>query len=422
MGLLLTGISPAAARAKEPAGTVSTAVSTFHGGRTTTADSGPVLAVDHRQRPLVATTSGPFLALARYTKKAKLDRKFSGDGVARVKIRKNLSVSDIAIDSRRRILLVGSSNASSGERARLIVVRLTKKGKPDKSFGRRGIVTVDHASGTAITIDPAGRLIVSGRSRAPSAALVTRLGESGSPDTSFGIGGSVRLSVYGPQETASVGTSAGEVVIDAANRVIVELRVFRGIGQPSETGLARFTPGGVLDDTFGAAGGYTSSTLGLPATGAVSRGIVARSDGGFAVAGTTHGQFFLQRFDIDGLPSSAPVLTDVTSGYLEGGNAMTADSHGRVLSVGDSFPTLAALRYRSDGSLDTGFAANGVYRATKLKGTRTMSATDVTVDARGRIWVTGLATAKGARSDRVVILRLTDDGRPDRTWRSRTRD
>ncbi len=422
VAVAVAGLSPvAAAWAKDPAGTVSTPVTTAHGAGTTSLGSGPVIAVDHRQRPVVATTSGPRLALLRYTKKGRLDKTFSGDGIARLKVKKNLAVSDIAFDYRGRIVVVGASNASSGERARLIVLRLTKKGKPDKGFGRRGVVTVDHASGTAVTIEPSGRLVVSGRSTMPSAALVARLDGAGRLDPGFGDHGVARLSVYGAQEGPYVGTGAGETVIDAAGRVVVELRVFRGIGQPSETGVARFTSGGALDTSFGDVGGYTSDTLGLPVTGALSRGLAARPHGGYTVSGATHGQFFLQRYDADGLPDGAPLLTDVTSGFLEGGDAMAVDAAGRVVSVGQSYPRLTVLRYASEDGLDAGFASNGVYRAKKLKGTRSAGATDVAIDARGRIWVAGVATAKGSRSDRVVITRLKQNGRPDRKWRTRGR-
>lgn len=420
LGVALAGMGPAAVAApKTPRGTVTTPVSTALGRGTTSVGSDPVIAVDRAQRPVVATASGAKLALLRYKKKGKLDKRFSRDGIARLKIRKNLSVSDIVIDSRHRLVVVGASNGSSGARSRLIVLRVTKKGKLDKKFGKRGVVTIPHASGNAITIDRAGRLVISGRSTVPSAALVARLDGRGRLDTGFGSGGIARVSVYGSQESSYVGTSAGETVIDASGRIVTELRVFRGIGQPSETGVARFTASGSLDSGFGESGGYTSGTLGLSPGGAISRGIAARPGGGYVVSGAAHGQFFLQRYDADGFSDGSPVLTDVTRGFMEGGNAMVADSHGRVVSVGQAYPRLAVVRYGSDGGLDAGFASNGVYRPKKLKGASSVNATDVATGTRGRLWVVGIATAKGAASDRLVVMRLKDNGQPDRTWRSR---
>lgn len=412
---VLAGWGPATvAAAKAPRGTVTTNVSTALGRGTTSVDSGPVVVVDHSQRPVVATASGATLALLRYTEQGRLDKTFSGDGIVRLKVRENLSVSDIVVDSRNRLVVVGSSNGSSGARARLIVLRVTQKGRLDKEFGRRGVTMINHALGTAVTIDGAGRPVVSGRSTKPSAALIAQLTDRGRLNNGFAGDGIARFSVYGSRESSYVGTAAGEMVIDSTGRIVVELRVFRGIGQPSETGLARFTADGSLDTTFGESGGYTSGTFGLPASGAISRGLAAQPGGGYVVSGAANGQFLLQRYDADGLPEGSPVLTDLTKGFLEGGNAMVADSHGRIVTVGQSYPRLAVLRQLGDGGLDSSFAGSGVYRPKQLKGTSSVNATDVALDAHGRIWVVGVATGTGAAGDQLLLMSLTDSGKPGR--------
>jgi len=416
-----TGAAATASAAKRSPGTLTTTVSALHGKRTTSLSSGPVITVDQARRPLVATTSGKVLVVARYTKKGKLDKKFAKHGIARITVRKDLSVSDITVDARGRLVVVGGSQANAGARSKLVLLRLTKKGKLDKKFAEHGIAMLKHASATAVAIDAAGRLVVTGRSTKPSAALVSRWDARGRLDAGFGTRGISRLSVYGSQENAYIGTGAGESLIDATGRIVVQLGVFRGIGQPSETGVARFTAGGALDTSFGenGAGGYTSGTLGLQVGGAIGTGIAALGGGGYAVTGTAHGQYFLQRYDAEGMTDGDPVLTDLTKGFLEGGNAMAADPQGRVISVGDSHPRIGVLRYRSDGSLDTGFGHGGALRPKNAPGTQSMTATDVTVDRAGRVLVAGVATPKKGYTDRVFVMRLKKNGKPDKSWRTR---
>jgi uncharacterized delta-60 repeat protein len=159
-----------------------------------------------------------------------------------------------------KIVVVGDAGGDFG------IARYTAAGKLDRSFGNGGKVVTnlgfvtqtngnrgpsgDSALGVAIQAD--GKLVVAGSSNAlglPDVwdfALV-RYTVDGSLDPSFGKGGKVL--------THFVGSSNAEGVVIQADGKIVAAG-----GGAGQFVLARYTPGGKLDPTFGR-GGKVQTTL-----------------------------------------------------------------------------------------------------------------------------------------------------------------
>jgi uncharacterized delta-60 repeat protein len=160
------------------------------------------------------------------------------------------------------------------------VVRYLANGKPDPSFGNGGTANVTGPAGHAFVlagaaVDSRGRVVLAGLARplpsnsAPdpllSSAVVMRLNADGTPDTSFGNGGTVLTDFGlgapkapgGPYLGASVGLR--DVVVDSQDRPVVsgayvsEVGSSRGSAE-SEGFVARLTETGAVDGTFGEKG------------------------------------------------------------------------------------------------------------------------------------------------------------------------
>jgi uncharacterized delta-60 repeat protein len=167
------------------------------------------------------------------------------------------------------------------------IVRYLANGKIDTSFGSGGTVTVPRPGGyvfvlAGVAVDSQGRIVLAGLARplptnsTPdpllSSAAVMRFNENGTPDTTFGNGGTVLTDFGfgapkapgGPYLGASVGLR--DISIDSQNRPVLtgayvsEVGTERG-SAASKGFVARLTVAGALDQTFGEGGLRTLSTL-----------------------------------------------------------------------------------------------------------------------------------------------------------------
>lgn len=115
--------------------------------------------------------------------------------------------------------------------------------------------------------------------------------------------------------------------------------------------------------------------------------------------------------DLDsGFSGDGRVVTDLDRGSNDEALAATFDGQGRLLLAGYSFKSPAGIRsalvrYLPDGSPDPGFGGDGIVLDDHSGG---LVATDVAVDAAGRIVVAG----QNAREEPAAI-RFLDDGRID---------
>jgi uncharacterized delta-60 repeat protein len=98
----------------------------------------------------------------------------------------------IAVQPDGRVLVAGfvEAEAAGGPHKRLAVMRLLANGKIDRTFGRRGVVTLAfgrESLATAIAVAPGGDLLVGGRSRTGKTTreLLVRLTRSGHLDRAF---------------------------------------------------------------------------------------------------------------------------------------------------------------------------------------------------------------------------------------------
>jgi hypothetical protein len=111
------------------------------------------------------------------------DRSFGRDGIVELDVEptgSNLSDA-IAIDLKGRILVL---TRSVGDRSTLL--RLTSRGRLDRSFGNVGKVALTGGPWSALAVGGEGRIEVAGAW--DGAIFVARYGRSGLPDPGFGGG------------------------------------------------------------------------------------------------------------------------------------------------------------------------------------------------------------------------------------------
>jgi len=277
------------------------------------------------------------------------------------------------------IIVAGSSYNDSSKKYDFALVKYTKDGILDTTFGSGGIVTTsvgnvrDYAQ--ALRIQPSDKKIVvagvsfNSISRKYDFALV-RYNADGSLDTSgisgigFGITGMVTTSIIG-----SINDFAADLVIQPSdNRIIVT-------GQSNNDGdlefaLVRYNTDGTLDTSFGS-GGVVTTPVGSGFDYAHAL-VIQPFDNKIVVTGSSASgikyNFALVRYNTNGtldtgFGAEGVVTTPVGSGF-DSAYAIGIDNDGKILAAGYSNNgsnfDFALVRYNTDGTLDTGFGAEGV--------------------------------------------------------------
>ncbi len=196
----------------------------------------------------------------------------------------------------------------------------------------------------------------------------------------------------------------------------------RAVSGGIDFALTRHDSDGNLDPGFGA-GGIVTTDLGSQTDEAFDAAFDA--DGGFVVVGRTDGpgsnrNFGVVRYRADGsldtgFGAGGIVETDF-AGQVDQANAVAVQANGKIVVAGLAARTgvagadndFALARYLDDGTLDTSFGGDGI--VTSDLGTRTDIARALVVQPDGRIVVAGTV------DDDVALVRYGDDGEVDTTF------
>lgn len=233
--------------------------------------------------------------------------------------------------------------------------------------------------------------------------LLSALGTPGDLDPSFGTGGKVFTSL------SPLPVSAYSVALQADGKIVVAGPVETSdalSGTTYDLGVARYSPNGSLDPTFGTGGIVKIS---LPNIGRPAGYVAVQPDGKIVVATNTtyldsnrhvRCQFAVVRclpnggFDTS-FQGTGIVTTPLGTAEREEAHGLALQSDGKILVVGDILaPTpdgndsmkIAVARYNPDGSLDSGFNGTGQVATGILQGAIGYS---VAVQADGKIVVGG---------------------------------
>ena len=217
-------------------------------------DSGTDVAITDSGKVLVAATGEPGgqsdIMLLRYTRRGRLDRTFSHDGIARARFPSFAFANALAVQDDGRIVVAGQTfeKATNYDFA---VARFLPGGRLDRTFsgdGRKTIAFADAArydTANDVALTPSGRILLAGTATAnpdDNDIGLARLKPNGALDPDFSDDGRATL------DAGSTGDQANAVAIQPAGKIVIVGETFSG----GETRflVARFRPNGTPDPGF----------------------------------------------------------------------------------------------------------------------------------------------------------------------------
>lgn len=346
------------------------------------------------------------------------------------KVTTNLSRSrsggtDVALQTDGKILVAGYTLISAN--SNFVVARYLRDGRLDPGFGAGGTVMTDFGGedeAAAIAIQPDAKIIVVGSTTtATTRVALARYQRDGGLDQSFGTGGKVVMHLAGRGPEAL--SAALDVAIESNGRIVVAGTSRRTIGRSTGTldfAVARYTPRGVLDTTFGSDG---VTTIDFGRGNDVARALTL-GNGGIVVAGYT-------------VPPGDVLITAAVARLRPGGaldstfgaggratlqkeflwrswEAVAVQHDGKIVVAGWGSNCLtfvfSVARYTRTGALDTGFGAGGSVE-TSPSGVLFDFATDVSLLPDGRILAGGVTVDPANWDYDYALVRYRANGRLD---------
>lgn len=365
--------------------------------------TGNAAVIDSSDRLIIAgyaaDSHNPYhdFALIRLLPDGTLDATFGTNGMVKTDFGQEAVGQAVGIDSQGRIVVAGttSNNTVVGNFA---VARYNSDGTLDTTFNTTGTTTTDFGhnndQASAVAIDGSDEIIVAGTADSGTSldfALV-RYSPDGTLDTTFNGTGKVLTDFSGHDDEGSA------VTIDGAGRIVMA-GVSIDSSQFETFALARYTPDGSLDPTFGSGGEVQTLFSGNSwAFGVAIDSLGKIVAAGLSVGASTGNDFTLARYNSDGTLDTAfngtgKVTTDF--GASETAHSVAIDASGRLVAVGayilnSGETSFIVARYNSDGSLDSSFGTGGDTTTSFSSGHAT--ATSVEMDSLQRIVVAGIDT------------------------------
>jgi titin len=285
---------------------------------------------------------------------------------------------------------------------------LLSAGTLDLSFGDGGKVFTDFSgshfdNAAAVALQDDGKILAVGTTEAGDGRqnfALARYLPSGTLDTSFSSDGRVITDLGGGVDRAFA------VAVQADGKIVV------AGDAAGDFGLARYQPDGSLDTSFGSGGRVVTDFDRFD----VASAVVIQPDGKIVAAGSTGELLALARYNPDGTLDTSFSFDGKLATNFEGdgdfARAVVIQSDGKIIAVGGSGGNVALARYSSDGSLDPGFGADGmVVTDVRSDSSFNVFASDAVIQSDGRI-VVASATGDHANSD-FVLLRYRTDGSLD---------
>lgn len=266
-------------------------------------------------------------------------------------------------------LEVDTSNVSTSNLYDIVVRRFHADGTADTSFGTGGRLQIDLTGEkeipTAAVLQTDGKLLIVGQSdNGPDAdQFILRLTTSGSLDPTFGFGGRV-IRGFDPDSGGF-----NDVAVQADGKIVA----VGGIG--GDLSVTRFNANGSLDTTFGTDGTVTRDF----SLGDGAYGVALQTDGKIIVTGVSRGgnydsKVILARLNTNGTFDASFGTNGIVQTDLEGeydrANDVVIQADGKIVVAAQTddivtYPPVydfVAIRYNSDGSLDSTFGGDGTVR------------------------------------------------------------
>jgi len=362
-----------------------------------------------------------------------LDSTFGVGGQVTTDLKRSTDLANaVAIQADGKLVVVGQTyqnNDFSGED--FVVARYNPDGTLDRTFGSRGRVRTDFpglaAVPSSVVIQPDGKIVVAGGAfplfTFAGDFKIVRYNRNGSLDTSFGDGGIV-TTIF------PAGSYAFDVALQADGKIIAAGTHFIDFnpGEMSDTdfALARYNPDGTPDATFGTGGQVTTDFLGKEDD---AFSVLIQPDGKIVAVGSANDpvnfyDFAAVRYLSNGTIDTSfgvagKVSTDFRGGGFDRAHSAALQPDGSIVAAGFAITVsggsenFAVARYNSSGVLDTTFSGDG---KTQINfGSCCQSAYEVLLQSDGKIVTVGFPNSESSDSD-FVVARLDSAGALDNTF------
>ncbi|MBL0341106.1 MAG: T9SS type A sorting domain-containing protein [Bacteroidetes bacterium] len=339
------------------------------------------------------------------------------------------NITDVKIQPADQKIVVAGTALTPSFSGKLLVARLLPEGGFDTTFNDSGSVIIpffneSYAYETFIKND--GKIVVAGAAADPSfqfTALVLRLNEDGSIDSTFGTNGfSLPEISTGDDFAYAMAEQIDHKIVIAGTAVDANFR--------NAPCVMRMEEDGAIDSTFGTNG---VAYIPISETDNELTSVVIQPDGKILVSGhidnglTSGGQFdfdvLVARFNTDGTAditfgNNGVVITAVSTNYIDDAFGMQLTSNGGIIVVGfTTQPNFSydaiVLQYDSTGSLDTTFGTNGI---TIFDNADQDIAFDVEVQSDGKILIAGNSGEFIPNPNDFMLARYNSNGTLDNSF------
>lgn len=371
------------------------------------------------------TTYG--IGVARYNTDGTLDTTFDTDGLAIIPFDTQPfdTVGFIAMQGTKILVLGARTNSPMG--TDYLMARLNDDGSMDNTFGTNGKTTFAISPGNSPDV-PAGlalydsKIYVAGYSLIDTKYRMTlaRLNDNGTLDTTFANGEGYQSYIVGLQDQSDL---AYAMTMHGNGKFLVGGSAGMGLTM-SDTGVININHDGSIDTTFGNAGITILSLGNTPVSQFADLELYGEKiiAGGLVQQGLTGWDYAAVRYNSNGtldttfgnggFATASPTSTDYVT-------SMTVQPDGKVLltgrgDYGGAKPyNITTVRFTADGILDTTFGGTGIVRY--ASGTND-EGSDIVVQSDGKIVIVGRAEYQG--NSHFVLLRYNSDGTLDTTFNS----
>jgi uncharacterized delta-60 repeat protein len=288
----------------------------------------PFTAVTLQTDGKIVAVAGGFTAyVVRYTSNGVLDSTFGTGGIVTLNEINGPSASGVLVQPDGKILVADRD-----------LFRFLPDGQFDTSFGTGGTARTAGYPATGLALLPNGKILVAS-SVLGTSGFISQYDSNGSLDTTFGIDG----------QLASPGTATGLVLLGSGDFLAGgsltnnSVQPFGGIAA-SGFAVSRFLGVGVTDATFGTNGGTVTPIPGY--TSIATSGLAVQPSGDIVTLGTassvTQTVFALARYTPTGqldttFGTNGTVVTSFGGGFQApsvSANGLTIQSDGKIVVVG----------------------------------------------------------------------------------------
>jgi uncharacterized delta-60 repeat protein len=356
-------------------------------------------------------------ALVRYLPDGRLDVSFEDDGIIITPASENDdSISSLAVQSDGRIIAAGS--ALKGTSADFTLIRYNPNGAVDDSFATNGFLYFDvsdkFASARASVIQPDGKIVLAGinDNAVTFNFALARYNPDGTLDNSFGINGRVSS-----ERRLFSDVAAAALQPDGHILVAGTVSEFR-----QSYAVARYTPNGTLDISFGENG---FAVIPVGGNNDLASSMVIQPNGNILVGGTSNTQaknnFSLIRLTFFGSLDTSFNGTgkiEIPFGAVEDiGRSIELQPDGKIIIAGSSSinfvsSNLSLVRLNPNGSLDTSFDGDG--KVTTFINNRSNVISSLAVQPDGKILGVG-SSGLNLESD-LLLVRYNPNGSLDTSF------